>query len=202
MFCSNCGKTLKPDATSCPNCGAVVGESRFDGHPYTGAQVRTKPGEAVRLPGNHTRTTYMGSNDSENADVDARTTYRATNGGVPSYDEPKREPLYNSDEAPAYEEEPSYGAEPDEAAEETFDEPAAEAPETEAASAEPQPEPGTVRILQSTSIRAGNGDPYAVLQSAAPGASYPYVAASENGWIAVALPDRVGWLPKNAARVT
>ena len=128
MFCSNCGKTLKPDATSCPNCGAVVGESRFDGHPYTGAQVRTKPGEAVRLPGNHTRTTYMGSNDSENADVDARTTYRATNGGVPSYDEPKREPLYNSDEAPAYEEEPSYGAEPDEAAEETFDEPAAEAP--------------------------------------------------------------------------
>ena len=43
MFCSNCGKTLKPDATSCPNCGAVVGESRFDGHPYTGAQVRTKP---------------------------------------------------------------------------------------------------------------------------------------------------------------
>lgn len=54
----------------------------------------------------------MGSNDSENADVDARTTYRATNGGVPSYDEPKREPLYNSDEAPAYEEEPSYGAEP------------------------------------------------------------------------------------------
>ena len=141
MFCSNCGKTLKPDATSCPNCGAVVGESRFDGHPYTGAQVRTKPGEAVRLPGNHTRTTYMGSNDSENADVDARTTYRATNGGVPSYDEPKREPLYNSDEASAYEEEPSYGAEPDEAAEETFDEPAAEAPETEAVSAEPQPEP-------------------------------------------------------------
>lgn len=40
------------------------------------------------------------------------------------------------------------------------------------------------------------------LQSAAPGASYPYVAASENGWIAVALPDRVGWLPKNTARVT
>lgn len=71
-----------------------------------------------------------------------------------------------------------------------------------ALAAEPQPEPGSVRILQSTSIRAGNGEPYAVLQSAAPGASYPYVAASENGWIAVALPDRVGWLPKNAARVT
>ncbi len=130
MFCSNCGKTLKPDATSCPNCGAVVGESRFDGHPYTGAQVRTKPGEAVRLPGNHTRTTYMGTNDSENADVDARTTYRATRGGAPSYDEPEREPLYNSDEAPAYEEEPSYGAESDEAA--AFGEPAEEAPQTQA----------------------------------------------------------------------
>ena len=59
-----------------------------------------------------------------------------------------------------------------------------------------------VRVKDFSSIRAGNGDPYAVLQSAAPGASYPYVAASENGWIAVALPDRVGWLPKNAARVT
>lgn len=143
MFCSNCGKTLKPDATSCPNCGAVVGESRFDGHPYTGAQVRTKPGEAVRLPGNHTRTTYMGSNDSENVDVDARTTYRATNGGVPSYDEPKREPLYNSDEAPAYEEEPSYGAEPDEAAREAFDEPneEASAETSEAASSEAEAEP-------------------------------------------------------------
>ncbi|MDO4385995.1 MAG: peptidoglycan-binding domain-containing protein [Clostridia bacterium] len=68
--------------------------------------------------------------------------------------------------------------------------------------AEPQPEPGTVQILQNTGVRAGNGEAYAVLQSAAPGASYPYVAASENGWIAVALPDRVGWLPKNAARVT
>ena len=59
-----------------------------------------------------------------------------------------------------------------------------------------------VRVKDLSSIRAGNGDPYAVLQSAAPGASYPYVAASENGWIAVALPDRVGWLPKNTARVT
>lgn len=136
MFCSNCGKTLKPDATSCPSCGAVVGESRFDGLPYTGAQVRTKPGEAVRLPGNHTRTTYMGSNDSENADVDARTTYRATNGGVPSYDEPKREPLYNSEEVSAYEEEPSYGGETGEAAEEAFGGPSEETPDAEAASDE------------------------------------------------------------------
>ncbi len=63
-------------------------------------------------------------------------------------------------------------------------------------------EPGMVQIFQSTSVRAGNGEAYAILQSAAPGASYPYVAASENGWIAVALPDYVGWLPKNAARVT
>lgn len=144
MFCSNCGKTLKPDATNCPNCGAVVGDSRFDGLPYTGAQVRTKPGEAVRLPGNHTRTTYMGSNDSENADVDARTTYRATSNRVPSYGEP----LYDSAEAPAYGEAPSYDAEPDEA--EAFDASPKEAPETEAASGdapfdadtEPKPEAG------------------------------------------------------------
>lgn len=144
MFCSNCGKTLKPDATNCPNCGAVVGDSRFDGLPYTGAQMRTKPGEAVRLPGNHTRTTYMGSNNSENADVDARTTYRATSNRVPSYGEP----LYDGAEAPAYGEAPSYDAEPDEA--EAFDASPEEAPETETASgdapsdadAEPKPEAG------------------------------------------------------------
>lgn len=144
MFCSNCGKTLKPDATNCPNCGAVVGESRFDGLPYTGAQMRTKPGEAVRLPGNHTRTTYMGSNNSENADVDARTTYRATSNRVPSYGEP----LYDSAEAPEYGEAPSYDAEPDEA--EAFDASSPNAPETEAASgdapsdaaAETKPEAG------------------------------------------------------------
>ena len=98
MFCSNCGKTLKPDAVTCPHCGELVGESRFDGHPYTGAQKRIRPGEAVRLPGNHTKTTYMGSEPSmEDTGVDARTTYRATAGGsAPGYGSGEAEPLFNS----------------------------------------------------------------------------------------------------------
>ena len=94
MFCSNCGKTLKTDATKCPHCGAVVGESRFEGHPYTGAQVRIKPGEAVRLPVNHTKTVYMGSDPTMEGDVETRTTYRATaEGAAPQY---TSEPLFNA----------------------------------------------------------------------------------------------------------
>ena len=106
MFCSNCGKTLKGDAATCPHCGNAIGDSRFDGHNYTGAQVRTKPGEAVRLPANHTKTTFMGSDSSMDADVDARTTYRATAGArVPEYAQAEeREPLYDSQKADEYRE--------------------------------------------------------------------------------------------------
>jgi len=98
MFCSNCGKTLRSDDNVCPHCNAAVGESRFEGQPYTGAQMKTKPGEAVRLPANHTKTTYMGVNDASSSDVDARTTYRATSEQVFSYDEVEPEgEVYNED---------------------------------------------------------------------------------------------------------
>ncbi len=134
MFCSNCGKTLKSDAVGCPHCGAVVGESRFDGHPYTGAQIRTRPGEAVRLPGNHTKTTFMGSDPSAENEVDARTTYRATGEGVPSYEpEREREPLYD-EQADSYD--PFEDTKFEEAASDEFEMPKddtseAEAPEVE-----------------------------------------------------------------------
>ena len=95
MFCSNCGKTLKGDLSVCPHCKNPVGESRFEGLPYTGAQVKTKPGEAVRLPANHTKTTYMGTDPALSSDVDARTTYRATNEQVYAYEE--AEPIYDED---------------------------------------------------------------------------------------------------------
>ncbi len=98
MFCSNCGKTLRSDDNVCPHCNAAVGESRFEGQPYTGAQMKTKPGEAVRLPANHTKTTYMGVNAVNDSDVDARTTYRATSEQVYSYDEVEPEgEVYNED---------------------------------------------------------------------------------------------------------
>lgn len=98
MFCSNCGKTLRSDDNICPHCKAAVGESRFEGQPYTGAQIKTKPGEAVRLPANHTKTTYMGINSTPDNEVDARTTYRATSEQVYRYDEPEPEnEVYNED---------------------------------------------------------------------------------------------------------
>lgn len=100
MFCSNCGKTLRSDDNICPHCKATVGESRFEGQPYTGAQIKTKPGEAVRLPANHTKTTYMGKDSASENEVDARTTYRATSEQVYSYDEAEVEAeaeIYNED---------------------------------------------------------------------------------------------------------
>ena len=45
MFCSKCGKTLAPDIEKCLYCGNAVGESRFDGTPYTSAQRHLIPGE-------------------------------------------------------------------------------------------------------------------------------------------------------------
>ena len=42
MFCSKCGKTLKPGTEVC-SCGQPVGAGRFDGVPYTSAQPRIAP---------------------------------------------------------------------------------------------------------------------------------------------------------------
>ena len=127
MFCSNCGKTLKGDVTACPHCKATVGESRFEGQPYTGAQIKTKPGEAVRLPANHTKTTYMGSKSALDQDVDARTTYRATNEQVYSYDDVDTpDEIYNEDVL-NYDQEPEYDSDVEIGAEEAvFDIPAQE----------------------------------------------------------------------------
>lgn len=84
MFCSNCGKTLPADSVSCPSCGCPVGESRFEGSPYTSAQAHIRPGDDVHqvMPQSYTRTTYTSRGDEEvQGDVDARTTYRPTYGG-------------------------------------------------------------------------------------------------------------------------
>ncbi len=79
MFCSKCGKTLKPDAELCA-CGQPVGDSRFEGVPYTSAQARILPGATDAAAGAvpYTRTTYTGKDEQMQADADedARTTYR------------------------------------------------------------------------------------------------------------------------------
>ena len=89
MFCSKCGKTLPFDAVNCPSCGLAVGESRFEGSPYTSAQAHILPGDDVHqvltrnyTPVNYTRTNYTGDpHAAEQGDVDARTTYRPTYDG-------------------------------------------------------------------------------------------------------------------------
>ncbi len=84
MFCSKCGKTLMPEDQKCPHCGSPVGESRFEGTPYTSAQAHILPdapaGQAVAA---YTRTTYttMPEEQQQEGAVDSRTTYR------PVYDE-------------------------------------------------------------------------------------------------------------------
>ena len=84
MFCSKCGKTLPMDGASCPSCGCPVGQSRFEGSPYTSAQAHILPGDDVHqaMSQSYTRTTYTSMGDAEpQGDVDARTTYRPAYGG-------------------------------------------------------------------------------------------------------------------------
>lgn len=81
MFCSSCGKTISPDWKKCRHCGAPVGDSRFDGVPYTSAQVRIVPGQSVYKDvieaRQYTRTTYTGDFEGKaEGSVDQRTTYR------------------------------------------------------------------------------------------------------------------------------
>lgn len=82
MFCSRCGKTIKAGQTECAFCHAAVGESRFEGTPYTSAQERVAPGAGIgpETPDawQYTRTTYTGG-DYDERDVnmaEAGTTYR------------------------------------------------------------------------------------------------------------------------------
>ena len=84
MFCSKCGKTLPLDGDKCPACGLPIGESRFEGSPYTSAQAHILPGDDVHhtLTQSYTRTVYTSAGDAEpRGDADARTTYRPAYGG-------------------------------------------------------------------------------------------------------------------------
>ena len=79
MFCSRCGKTLMPEDKQCPHCGTPVGESRFEGTPYTSAQAHILPDTpAEQVSAAYTRTTYttMTEEQQQEGAVDSRTTYR------------------------------------------------------------------------------------------------------------------------------
>ena len=94
MFCSKCGKTLPFDALQCPHCGLNVGESRFEGSPYTSAQAHILPGDDVHqvITQNYTRINYTGAAEAaDQGDVDARTTYRPTYDGDSMPEEMRRD---------------------------------------------------------------------------------------------------------------
>ena len=114
MFCSNCGKSLAGDAEKCPSCGAAVGESRFDGYPYTSAQPKLHPGKAVRLYGNHFSTEFIPDEEPDGQSAETASIYRA--GSAPravGYDEDdKRAALYD-DAKPETEPENEPEAEPE-----------------------------------------------------------------------------------------
>ena len=79
MFCSRCGKTLMPEDNQCPHCGNPVGESRFEGTPYTSAQAHILPNTpAGQASAAYTRTSYttMPEAQQQEGAVDTRTTYR------------------------------------------------------------------------------------------------------------------------------
>lgn len=83
MFCSNCGKTLKPGEDQCPHCGMPVGESPFSSMSYTAApppedaapKRTSRRSEEGYAPA--TRTTYTQMDEQAQGDVYSRTTYRA-----------------------------------------------------------------------------------------------------------------------------
>ena len=79
MFCSKCGKTIRPDDQICPSCQAPIGDNRFGGIPYTSAQFTIATGQTSFEPLNgYTRTTYTSMDDAaqEGGAPDSRTTYR------------------------------------------------------------------------------------------------------------------------------
>lgn len=91
MFCSRCGKTLLLDVEQCPSCGQPVGESRFEGSPYTSAQSHVIPGRAPSRPvvteapepQNYTRASYTSKGEEAvTGDADARTSYRPVYEGA------------------------------------------------------------------------------------------------------------------------
>ena len=94
MFCSRCGKTLMPEDKICPHCSTPVGESRFEGTPYTSAQPHILPDTPVgQASAAYTRTTYTTMTDEQQQEgaVDSRTTYRPVYDGASAPEDIRRD---------------------------------------------------------------------------------------------------------------
>lgn len=69
---------------------------------------------------------------------------------------------------------------------------------------ESKPAGATVVIVSEggkVNIRCGNGTEYSRLSSVAPGTTFAYVATAENGWHAVVVNARVGWVSGKYSKV-
>ena len=135
MFCSNCGKSVRPEDAACPHCGAVLGEDRFLGNMYTSSQVRLPVNELDRAPAGslsaYTRTDYMSYDNQPKDDVYSNTTYRPVLDDAEDLTRQEQEREAAAEPAPV--EEPEAEAPQPEA------EPYEEAPQDEEASAYEEP---------------------------------------------------------------
>ena len=96
MFCAYCGKTLEKNADTCPFCGMPVGESHFDGSPYTSAQPKMRPGQELTHQAPRVNAAPV---DEETAFT--RTTYRSnseTEDDVPETEEMPKTQMSETDE--------------------------------------------------------------------------------------------------------
>lgn len=135
MFCSNCGKTIRPEDDACQHCGARLGEGRFYGNTYTSSQVRL-PVEALNQAPeggmvSYTRTNYMSYDNQPEDDVYSNTTYRPLLGEEEDLSRAEAE-----EEAAAEEAEEASAAQEESPAEETSE----YAPGESASSPEPTEE--------------------------------------------------------------
>lgn len=86
---------------------------------------------------------------------------------------------------------------------ETTDTPEPSVPETpDSADSSETAATGIVTIVSnggSVNVRVGNGTNYSRITSVKPGKTYPWVATAANGWHAIVISNRVGWVSGNYA---
>lgn len=79
-----------------------------------------------------------------------------------------------------------------------------ETPETPKTEDTPKPVGTTVVITSEggkVNIRVGHGTSYSRITSVAPGTTFEYVATAANGWHAVIVGAKVGWVSGNYSRI-
>ena len=69
---------------------------------------------------------------------------------------------------------------------------------------EPAPVGTTIVIVSEggkVNVRCGNGTEYERLSAVAPGSTFPLVATAANGWHAIVIGSRVGWVSGKLAKI-